>query len=224
MIDLQVQDQVYVLRMRQGENRFNRSSVDALHAALDQIEKSDAPTALVTCGEGKFYSNGLDLDWMGSVPAAEVAEHVQRVHELLVRVLTFPTITVAAINGHAFAAGAMLALAHDFRVMRVDRGYFCLPEVDIRIPFTPTMHALIKARLPIQTAHEATVTGMRYGAQLALERGIVAQVADEQDVLPKAIALAKSLLGKDRPTLSAIKRSAYAHVIEHCERARRLVE
>ena len=51
-----------------------------------------------------------------------------RVHRLFARVLAFPRITVAAINGHAFAGGGMLALAHDFRVMRSDRGYFCLPE------------------------------------------------------------------------------------------------
>ena len=38
----------------------------------------------------------------------------------MARVLTFPTITVAAINGHAFGAGAQLSLAHDFRVMRRD--------------------------------------------------------------------------------------------------------
>jgi enoyl-CoA hydratase/carnithine racemase len=213
MIDLRVEDGVFVVHMNDGENRFNHESLDAWSAALDRAEQSDAPASLVTVGEGKFYSNGLDLAWMAEAGETAALENVHRVHELLARTLTFPMITVAAINGHAFAAGAMLALAHDFRVMRRDRGFFCLPEVDIKIPFTRTMQSLIIARLPLQTAHEACVTGMRYGGELALTRGIVDHVENETDVLPKAIALAKSLIGKDRDTLGAIKRGAYGHVL-----------
>jgi enoyl-CoA hydratase/carnithine racemase len=58
-----------------------------------------------------------------------------------------PLPTVASFNGHAFGAAAMLATAHDYRVMRDDRGYFCFPEVDINIPFTPGIAALIQAKL-----------------------------------------------------------------------------
>jgi enoyl-CoA hydratase/carnithine racemase len=203
--------------MQNEENRFNLTSVAELNAALDQVEQSEGPTALVTCGESKFYSNGLDLTWMASAGAHDATENVQRVHELLARVLTFPVITVAAINGHAFAAGGMFALAHDFRVMRRDRGFFCLPEVDIQIPFTPAMQALITARLPRKTMHEVIVTGKRFGGTEALERGIVDHAEAEQDVLPKAIALAKTLIGKHRPTLAAIKRGAYAEVLAHVE-------
>jgi enoyl-CoA hydratase/carnithine racemase len=217
MIDLQLHDNVFVLRMQDDENRFNPSSLDAWSAALDRVEQSDQPCALVTTGEGKFYSNGLDLNWMMQAGAEAAAQNVHRVHLLLTRMLTFPVITVAAINGHAFAAGAMFALAHDFRVMRSDRGYFCLPEVDIKIPFTATMQALIAARLPIQAAHEACVTGRRYGGELALGRGIVDQAENESDVLPQAIALAKSFAGKHRPTLGAIKRNKYAPVLAHVE-------
>lgn len=213
MLDLEVHDQIYVLRLQNEENRFNRASLDAIHAALDTVEQSEGPSALVTVGAGKFYSNGLDLAWMAEVGPQAATENVQRVHELLVRMLTFPVITVAALNGHAFAAGAMLALSHDFRVMRADRGFFCLPEVDIQIPFTKTMQALIMARLPKQTAHEACVTGKRYGGELACARGIVDEAVSEAEVLPHAIALAKSHAGKHRPTLSAIKRGAYAEVI-----------
>jgi enoyl-CoA hydratase/carnithine racemase len=220
MIDLQLQDQIHVLRMQNGENRFNRSSLDAWNDALDRVERSELPSALVTCGEGKFYSNGLDLDWMFSAGQREAEENVQRVHELLVRMLTLPVITVAAINGHAFAAGAMLAVTHDFRVMRADRGFFCLPEVDIQVPFTPTMQAVIQARLPSMIAHEAMVSGTRYGGEQALLRGIVNSVESEADVLPKAIALAKSLAGKHRPTLSAIKRAAYADIVALSQTAR----
>jgi enoyl-CoA hydratase/carnithine racemase len=117
--------------------------------------------------------------------------------------------TVAAIGGHAFAAGAMLALAHDFRVMRADRGYFCLPEVDIAIPFTRGMSALIQSKLTPKTAHEAMTTGRRYGGTDALDAQIVDAVAHEADVLAAAIEMARPLAGKASPTLGLIKARMY---------------
>ena len=122
----------------------------------DEVEGSEGTAALVTTGTGKFYSNGLDLDWMGAQPPEDVLSTgamVSDVIKLLGRVLAFPMYTVAAINGHAFAAGAMLALAHDTRVMRTDRGYVCLPEVDLGMPLAPGMTAIITARLSAQVAH-----------------------------------------------------------------------
>ena len=137
----------------------------------------------MTIGDGKFYSNGLDLEWMAGPGREQAAACIDRVHALLARMLTFPAITIAALNGHTFAAGAMFALAHDYRVMRSDRGYFCLPEIDIRIPFTKGMSALIKARLSKVTAHEAMVTGRRYGADDAVRASIVHETAVESAVL-----------------------------------------
>ena len=213
MIQLDRQDGVFVLRMDEGENRFNETSVSALLSALDEVERSTEPAVLVTVGAGKFYSNGLDLAFISTLSAADAQAFIGRVHDLLAKLLFLPAITVAAINGHAFAAGAMLALAHDFRVMRRDRGYFCLPEVDINVPFTPPMATLIQSRLPNMTAHEAMVTGKRYPAEEARARQIVDAVADEANVLSDAIALAKTYSGKARPTLSAIKRGAYPQML-----------
>jgi enoyl-CoA hydratase/carnithine racemase len=217
VIDLRQEHNVFVLQMKSGENRFNSPFLTELNAALDEIERSEQPSALVTTGEGKFYSNGLDLEWMASAGPDEAQRCVRQVHALFGRMLTFPLITVAAFNGHAFAAGAMLGLAHDFRIMRADRGYFCLPEADIHIPFTRPMSALIQARLPTPTAHEAMVTGKRYSAQDAERRQIVDGIAPEQAVLSAAIDLAKTHAGKHRPTLSAIKRTAYAQVLSAIE-------
>jgi Delta3-Delta2-enoyl-CoA isomerase len=126
---------VFVLTLGDDENRFHPDRLTTINAALDEVEAADGPKAVVTTGVGKFYSNGLDLDFMASNPDASEANLAQ-VHSLLARVLAFPTPIVAAVQGHAFAAGAMLALAHDLTVMRADRGYFCLPEVDLGIPFT----------------------------------------------------------------------------------------
>ena len=161
MIQLHRDGDVYVLHMRDEENRMNRTWLDAMNAALDEVEADPTGGSLVTTGDGRFYSNGLDLEWLLRPDTEDMREFVAEVEKLLARVIEFPLITVAACNGHTFAAGAMLALCHDFRVMRADRGFFCLPEVDIKIPFTAGMNSLIMQRLSTTTAHELMVTGNR---------------------------------------------------------------
>ncbi len=173
-IDVKREGEVFVLTMGNGENRFNRGFVTAFNAALDEVERSNGPAALVTVGgEEKFYSNGLDLDWMAGDSRDEARTFLGDVLALLGRVLLFPVPTVAAMNGHAFAAGGMLALAHDFRVMRADRGFFCLPEVDLGLPLAPGMTALVKSRLTLATFRDAILTGARIGGTEAAQRGIV---------------------------------------------------
>jgi Delta3-Delta2-enoyl-CoA isomerase len=104
----------------------------------------------------------------------------------------------------------MWSLAHDFRVMRADRGFWCLPEADIGIPFTRGMSALIQARLTPQTAHEAMTTARRYGGEDARASAIVDRAVDEESVRTTAVELAASLAGKAGDTLGTIKARMYA--------------
>jgi enoyl-CoA hydratase/carnithine racemase len=211
-LDLRREGQVFVLTMQSGENRFNQTFVDAFNQALDTVEASSGPAALVTIGTEKFYSNGLDLDWMAGEGAG--GDFLASVLRLLGRVLGFPLPTVAAINVHAFAAGAMLALAHDFRVMRADRGYFCLPEVDINLPLAPGMTALIACRLTPAVLRDLVLTGARLGGQEAKQRGIVDEAVSLDALLPWATARAEQVAGKQRPIYAALKRGMYREALE----------
>ncbi|HTA10875.1 MAG TPA: enoyl-CoA hydratase/isomerase family protein [Streptosporangiaceae bacterium] len=213
MIELDRDGSVFVLRMRGGENRFSLEWLDEVNAALDQVQSIEGPVALVTTGEGKFYSNGMDLDWLATVPQ-QAGDYLIAIYRLLGRVLSFPAITVAAVNGHAFGGGAQLAVAHDFAVMRLDRGYWCMPEADLGLPLTPEYVSLLRAKLPGRALHEALVTGRRYGGPDALAAGIVQQVAAEDDVLAQAVKLAADLAGKDRRTLAEHKRLLYGEAIK----------
>lgn len=210
MITLDKQDNVFILRLQDNENRFNFDSLARIHEMLDKVEAAPDPIALVTVGEGKFYSNGLDLDWMSKSGTDQAFENVRRVHVLLARMLAFPCVTVAAINGHAFAAGAMFALTHDYRIMRSDRGYFCLPEVDLGMAFTPPMESLITARMSKAAAHESMITGRRYTSAEAVAASIAHKSVADAEVLPTSIALAQSLAKPNRKTLGLIKASLYA--------------
>lgn len=206
---------VVVVHWRGEENRFNITSITRWHEVLDELEAIDGPLAVVLTGEGKFFSNGLDLDGFAADPD-NAGRVVSGVHRLFGRLLVFPTYTVAALNGHTFAAGAMLACCADSRVMRADRGYWCLPEVDLGLPLTPAMFAAVTARLSVASAAEAMNTGRRFTAAEALAAGIVEHAADESEVLPLAIGLAAAVAAKDRSVIAEHKRMLFGDAARVC--------
>jgi enoyl-CoA hydratase/carnithine racemase len=215
MIDMTREGDVFVLRYDAPENRFRPETVAAWNEALDEVERAGNPAALVTTGTGKFYSNGLDLEWMlGEATEEEKKSYIPGVLGLMARILTFPTVTVAAINGHAFGAGAQISLAHDYRLMRNERGYWCMPEIDLGAPLHPGMTAIIQARLPHQTAHELIVTGTRYTAEVAKEQKIIDQAIPESDLLPKAIEIAAAYAPKANPVMRQLKAGMYPRTLE----------
>jgi Delta3-Delta2-enoyl-CoA isomerase len=208
MIKLEVRGDVRVLHMSDGENRFNPGFITAMNEALDSVAATPGPCALVTTGAGKFYSNGLDLEWM-SANSDAAGGLLDAVHALLDRLLRMDVYTVAAVNGHAFAAGAMLASVHDCVIMRSDRGYWCLPEVDLGLPLTPEMYAALAARVPRPALAEAALTGRRFTAQEAAAAGIVTEVAPEDAVVSRAVEIAAGLSGKNRAIIAAHKALLY---------------
>lgn len=213
MVTISTDGPIWTLDLGADENRFTPEWLDEVNAALDKVETAEGPAVLVTTGHGKFYSNGLDLDWLGQ-NFDQYAAYVERVQTLLARLLTFPVPTVAALNGHAFGAGAMLAIAHDYRVMREDRGYFCFPEIDIQIPFTPGMNALITSKLTPRSAFNAMATGRRYSGPDALAEGLVDATAGLDQLARTASDQVIELATKDRATLGTIKARIFASVVD----------
>ena len=138
---------VFLLDLGDGENRLDAEMLGGFDAALDEVERSEGDCALVTTARGAHFSNGYDLARMRSLSREAQRDFVAQHQRLLARLVVFPAPTLAALQGHAVGGGALLALAHDWRFMREDRGFFCLPEVDARIPFRPGMLALLAARL-----------------------------------------------------------------------------
>jgi enoyl-CoA hydratase/carnithine racemase len=212
MATLRREGDLYLLDLGDTENRFTPEAVVEISDALAEVAGASGPRALVTTATGKFWSNGLDLDWV--LPRSDEARtYVTSVQQLFIDMLTMPAPTIAAIGGHAFAAGAMMALAHDVRVMRSDRGYFCLPEVELGLPFTWGMSALIQARLPPQVAHESMTTGRRYGGDEAALAGIVEHAEPADRVVAAATRLATQLAPKAGATMGTIKQRMYAGVV-----------
>jgi Delta3-Delta2-enoyl-CoA isomerase len=68
VIDLKRDGNVFTLVMDEGENRWNTRFVRILAEAIAEVEGSEGPAALVTTSANpKFFSNGLDLDWVRGI-------------------------------------------------------------------------------------------------------------------------------------------------------------
>lgn len=216
-VSISHRDSVAVLTMTHGENRFAPAFIESLLEALDRIEaEPSARTLVVTSAHEKIFSNGLDLDWLaprirdGDAPALKAFFY--RLNALFRRILLYPMITVAAVNGHAFGGGAILGCAFDFRTMREDRGFFCLPEVDLGIPFLPGMIALLERAIPRYKLTEMQLTGIRLTAADCLRHHIVSGTFPGGRMLEGTLEMA-SPLQKNRAAVAEIKRRGAARAV-----------
>jgi enoyl-CoA hydratase/carnithine racemase len=217
---LETDGPVTTLTMTTGENKISRRTLAAWNGALDTLEARTGPHSLVITGENKYWSTGLDLTHVAEMTVAESDRFLADLDLLLVRLLTAPYVTVAALNGHTYAAGALLALACDYRVMRIDRGYFCLPSIDIGIPFSPGMTSLITSKIPQPAAHDLVISCRAIGAREALATGVIHRAVDAANVMPVSIELAHAYSDKDPVTLETVKRRMNANAVAEFTRSR----
>jgi enoyl-CoA hydratase/carnithine racemase len=209
-VDLRGEERVAVVTLTNGaENRFSPELVAGMMAALDDLERDDAVGALVvTGGDPKFFSNGLDLDWilMHIAEPEAIAGYLRTVNAMFKRVTLYPKPIVAALNGHTFAAGVFLSAHMDFRFMRADRGWICLPEVDINIPLMPAMIAICQAVMNPTGFRRLYYTGARLTAPQAIETGFLDGIHPAADLVPKSVEFAAGLAKKKTATYAEMKR------------------
>lgn len=196
---------VFVLAMVAGpqsrnENRWTLPFARAIHKAFDAVEatrskdpKGSPAALLVMSTSPKFFSNGIDVEWLMSpdTPKADVSEWDALTMPCFARPLLLPMTTVCAIGGHAFGAGLMFALGCDRRMQARGRGYLCAPEVDIGVPIPQPELTLFRHDMPANAFHETVLSARRWGADDALRAGIVHQACEPEALLGQAMAYAE---------------------------------
>jgi len=218
------------------ENRFTPQLIADFHAALDAFEADAAERSsaalLIASRCEKFFSNGHDfraLEGPGAQP------FVDSFYALLARIMCLGAITVAEIGGHAFAGGCLLAMAADYRVMRADRGYMCMNEIDlvpssargnrndpaIVVPGSISgadkkMMATLLAKLPKSTVAEMMLTGRRYGGSEAFAAGLVQYASNDFRSVSLSVAAnaARKSFPANRRVIETLKREMHAGALD----------
>ncbi len=201
LIEITTQGSTAVLAMNTPENRQNPEFLTEFNQQLDDIEADESIKSVVlTSANDKSWSLGIDLEWMSqpnNTPEI-IADFMTEVTGLLKRIVTFPMPVIAALNGHSYGNGAVLACACDFRFMKSDKGFFCFPEVDVMVPFFPSMFPLIQKAIPQNFFNRLAMSGQRVNAQALLDNNVVEGVFVNEEQLQAGVLEFAQQFNKNR--------------------------
>ena len=209
-MELKKEGDVFVLSLINGAraNTITDDVIAEYNAVLDELEAAPGNAALVvTSSDPKYWSNGIDREWLMTMPPGYLTQLASSLDRLYLRMVLLNMPTVGCLTGHAYAAAAILAATFDFRLMRADRGFFCFPEVDIHIPFTPVIHQIVNSIADRPVINELVLTGKRIGGEEALKMKVVSAIYPEDALLPKTMEFAEFLSRKDRAMYTKLKRN-----------------
>lgn len=193
MIELETVDGVAVLRMQHG--RANALDIEFCEALVARFAKlrGDAAAAIVLTGADSIFSAGVDLKRVGADGAGYVRAFLPALHRLYEEIYFHPKPVVAAINGHAVAGGAILACCADRRIMGHEVGRIGVTELLVGVPFPALAFEILRASVPVEYLAEFAYSGATYMTDDALECGWVDEIAEPEELLEDAVAVAKEL-------------------------------
>ncbi len=210
---------VAILTMNNAENRHNPEWSEAMLNAYEEILADSEIKALVlTSSDPKYFCLGVDTDWLFKTMNEDdwptLNKWLYQNTKVFAAMLMAPFPTIAAINGHAFGNGFMLAGACDFRFMRADRGFICFPEIDLGIQLAPSMLEWMKRIMPYHIFQRMLLSGEKMGAAEAEKYNIIVKACENAEkTLEEAVAYARTF-NKSRATMAEMKRRAYKHVMD----------
>lgn len=208
-VRLEKEGNLYTYTLCEGNaNTFHENNIQEFLDAVDEIEATkDNCAVILTAEDPKFFSAGINLDFIKEKGVPYLKESfLPKLDLLLMRMALLNAPVVAAVNGHAYGGGSLLASCADFRFMNADTGNFCFPEVDIKLPFTPAMQQVVE-HLPDRNAVlRMALTGVAYTGPEADAANIIEAAVPADQLIAKATEMASMLAEKDRRTYTAIKR------------------
>jgi len=200
-----IDDGVAVVRLDDGKaNALSMEVIDSLHGALDRAT-ADA-TAVCLAGNGKALCAGFDLSVMRG-GFDDMVKLVRAGGELLMRLYGHGQPTVAAVTGHALAAGALLVLACDTRVSGDAPSKIGLNEVAIGMTLPDFAIELARDRLSKRYLTRATIEAEVFSPEGALAAGYVDMIVGADQCERTAIDIARQLGQLDAAAYAGTKKA-----------------
>ncbi|XP_059636488.1 enoyl-CoA delta isomerase 2, peroxisomal-like [Cornus florida] len=227
MCTLEKRGNIFILTLTgdADEHRLNPTLIASLRSALAQAEsQSTRGSVLITTAQGKFFSNGFDLKWAqaeavdGSPSGFNERLHhmVELFRPFVADLLSLPMPTIAAVTGHAAAAGFLLAMSHDYFLMRSDRGVLYMSELDLGMTFPDYFMAMMRSKVVSAAARrDVLLRASKVKAEAAVAMGIVDSAHDSGERVVEAAVRLGGELSKRKwngQVYSEIRKASYPEI------------
>lgn len=217
MVELEQQaDGVVIARMaRPPVNALDLELVRTIDGAVTGAVEAGAQ-ALVLTGAGRCFSAGIDTTVVPSYDAATRRAAGEAIDAMVATICSAPLPVIAAVNGHAFGGGLVIALACDIRIAAHGDYRLALNEVAAGVPFPPGPLALVRANLDPSVVRDLCLTGREIGPDEALELRVIDELVDPSELLERARERALALA--QFPAYAVVKAQVRGPVIAELER------
>ena len=193
-VTLEKQEHIGILTVNRPEalNALNSQVLSDLDAALDMVESDSEIYVVILTGAGRSFVAGADIGEMVNFSAIDGKKFGVHGGQVFLKLENLSKPVIAAVNGFALGGGCELAMACDIRLAS-EKAKFGQPEVGLGI--TPGFGGT--QRLPrivgISKAMELILTGKTIGAAEAKAIGLVSEVYPPEELMDKAMEMAKAI-------------------------------
>ena len=208
---------VAVVRIdRPPANALDLGLLEEGRRAIEEL-RGEEPGAVVLTGRDGFFSAGVDLKLAPTLDADGQRQMVAGINRLFLGWYGFPRPVVCAVNGHAIAGGLILALCGDYRLAST-QGKLGLTELRAGIPYPAVAMAAVRAELTPAAARVLVLRAHLIEPLEAVQLGVVDELAEPDEVVPRALELAGELAALPRTAYDLIKRQLRGGAVAAMER------
>lgn len=205
----EIQDSIAVFTIdHPPTNSINTELLKGLEKIIDRVNAEEELKGLVLTGTGRIFSSGFDLVTFTTFESPEhIIQWFKDDEEIMYKLFTCSKPVVAALNGHASAAGLIVTQACDYRMMVNDpNAKVGMPEIKLGMSLSPCHSEIMRFGLEThRNWNELIYQGKRIPAPVALEMGIIDELVDETELLEKAKAKVREYIDTPNRPFMEIK-------------------
>jgi enoyl-CoA hydratase len=189
----------------------------ALTGQFAELKKSSAEAVVITA-EGPIFSAGVDLLRASKDGVKYLRQFLPTLNRMFDAVFNFPKPVVAAVNGHAIAGGCVLACCADYRIMTRGNGKIGVTELLVGLPIPALAFEVMRFVTGPRHFAELIYTGETLPPDEAMERGLVHDVVEPQELQERALAAATMLAQIAPDTFAQTKQQMRLAVTDRIKR------